>query len=319
MILTCPQCQTRYQTDAARFGAEGRSVRCAKCGHVWHQMPEAPPDPAVAAPPLAPPPAAPEVPAPAEEATPAPQPPGPQEPTAQDAAPAGPAPEEPTPEAPVATSAEPDAAPAVEPVHVPPPASPSTIVYAAAQSTPPQRANYAYAEHTRSLDYEHDAEFLVSEPPAPPPPVRRGDPVRTAAGWVGFVALVVALSWSVMHFREAIAMLWPKTASFYAALGEPVNTRGLEIRDVKTTSGTDGGQQVLAITGRLANISGHELSVPPIRITLTDDDKRVLYNWSFSAAVATLKPGEAVNFATRLTGPPLGARHMQVQFADNKE
>ncbi|MBS0470266.1 MAG: zinc-ribbon domain-containing protein [Proteobacteria bacterium] len=47
MILTCPQCETRYQVDGSKFPAAGRSVRCAKCGNVWHQLgPEAPqPDP----------------------------------------------------------------------------------------------------------------------------------------------------------------------------------------------------------------------------------------------------------------------------------
>jgi predicted Zn finger-like uncharacterized protein len=37
MILTCPSCATRYQTDEAKFPPEGRQVRCAKCSHVWHQ------------------------------------------------------------------------------------------------------------------------------------------------------------------------------------------------------------------------------------------------------------------------------------------
>lgn len=37
MILTCPQCRTRYQTDAADFPPAGRKVRCAKCGSIWHQ------------------------------------------------------------------------------------------------------------------------------------------------------------------------------------------------------------------------------------------------------------------------------------------
>src|ERR1700712_5867552 len=46
MILTCPQCETRYQADAAKFPAAGRSARCAKCGNVWHQIgPEPQPDP----------------------------------------------------------------------------------------------------------------------------------------------------------------------------------------------------------------------------------------------------------------------------------
>lgn len=38
MILTCPACDTRYQADEAKFPPEGRKVRCAKCGHVWHQQ-----------------------------------------------------------------------------------------------------------------------------------------------------------------------------------------------------------------------------------------------------------------------------------------
>jgi predicted Zn finger-like uncharacterized protein len=42
VILTCPQCSTRYQTDAAKFQPAGRNVRCAKCGHVWHQDAPAP-------------------------------------------------------------------------------------------------------------------------------------------------------------------------------------------------------------------------------------------------------------------------------------
>ncbi|HTW33676.1 MAG TPA: MJ0042-type zinc finger domain-containing protein [Rhizomicrobium sp.] len=37
MILTCPECTTRYQTDASQFAPDGRKVRCAKCGHVWFQ------------------------------------------------------------------------------------------------------------------------------------------------------------------------------------------------------------------------------------------------------------------------------------------
>jgi predicted Zn finger-like uncharacterized protein len=37
MIITCPQCETRYTADAGSFPASGRKVRCSKCGHVWQQ------------------------------------------------------------------------------------------------------------------------------------------------------------------------------------------------------------------------------------------------------------------------------------------
>lgn len=42
MILTCPACSTRYTVDAAKFPPAGRTVRCAKCAHSWHEPGPAP-------------------------------------------------------------------------------------------------------------------------------------------------------------------------------------------------------------------------------------------------------------------------------------
>ncbi len=40
MILTCPECSTRFTLSAQLLGADGAQVKCSGCAHVWHQLPD---------------------------------------------------------------------------------------------------------------------------------------------------------------------------------------------------------------------------------------------------------------------------------------
>jgi len=40
MILTCPQCGSRYKLSAEQLGESGRTVKCHSCAETWFQMPD---------------------------------------------------------------------------------------------------------------------------------------------------------------------------------------------------------------------------------------------------------------------------------------
>lgn len=233
MIITCPQCETRYQTDAAKFMPSGRTVRCAKCGHKWHQEPE--------------------------------------------------------------TAAAPAAADAVAEVEPPPVVAP--------EEPKPLRSSFT----------------AIPMPIVETVETPKRSRTRAVIGWVGLLVLILLIGWAGVTFRHAIVASWPQSASLYAMLGLDANAEGVAFADVTYARETEDGAPVLTVSGRIVNVGHEELPVPPIRVALTDSDKRELYHWSFSASVATLNPGQAVPFTTRLPSPPPAARHLELRFAKTGE
>jgi predicted Zn finger-like uncharacterized protein len=240
MILTCPQCATQYRVDAAKFPAGGRSVRCAKCGHRWHQdapqaeAPAAEPEPVFAAP---------------------------------------------------------------EPVHIPAPQP---------APEPPRRAAYV-------------APVVEEEPEADEAPPREGSSwgrrLGLGLGWVALVGVVLVIGFTATVWREHVVQAWPRSASLYAALGLKVNTVGIDFINVTNARESEDGQAVLAIKGKLVNLSGHKVSVPPIVVTFTDGAHREVLKKSFASGVAELEPGQVANFLARLSSPPAAASHIDLRFA----
>lgn len=148
--------------------------------------------------------------------------------------------------------------------------------------------------------------------------MRRGKAL-TAAGWIVLALFVGAIAGTGYFYRGNIVALWPATTKVYAALGEPVNLRGLEFRNVSYERQTEEGLPVLAVKGEVVNVSGERVTLPRLRVGLLDEKQKELYHWTFAVSETQLTPNEVAPFITRLSSPPPEARDIEVRFVQNSE
>ena len=136
-----------------------------------------------------------------------------------------------------------------------------------------------------------------------------------AVGWAALIFLAVTIGWAAVQYRQTIVELWPGFAPLYEVAGLPVEPDGIALTDVSYKHEVEDGQPVLAISGKVVNVSSRELPVPVIRVILSDEGKHEIYHWMFEAGVPSLRPGAERPFVTRLSSPPPEARNLNIRFA----
>ncbi|HEU5275627.1 MAG TPA: MJ0042-type zinc finger domain-containing protein [Xanthobacteraceae bacterium] len=306
MLIACPNCQTSYEVSAASLGEAGRTVRCVRCRETWFATPS--PESAAAT-------------AAAVSAAAA---------TAryqQGAAPRA--------EALVSASAGADrpadgdpeidpnlAARAADRDHVSfddPPAieAEALAAFAAGEAPPLAPAAEAAAPAAPSAKDPHDIESIAARRARrqkynpPPRDIRPGITM--------LIGLLVLLNGAILLWRYDVVRAMPQTASLFAAIGLPVNLRGLEFTDVKMSSQTHQGVTVMMIDGTISNISREPHEVPRLRFAVRNAAGAEIYTWTTLPERGSLAAGEAQPFQTRLASPPGEGRDVVVRFFNRRD
>ncbi len=115
--------------------------------------------------------------------------------------------------------------------------------------------------------------------------------------------------------REGVVRAWPGSAGLFAAVGLPVNLRGLSLRAVQSQIIDDRGQRVLAVEGSVVNLRPHDAALPDLVLSVRAADGRTLYTWTSPAPKARIAAAETVLVGARLASPPAEGRDVRVQFA----
>lgn len=137
---------------------------------------------------------------------------------------------------------------------------------------------------------------------------------RTRSRLVAATIVLAALVVGALGSRASIVRAVPDLAGFYAAIGLPVNLRGLEFRGVTTMQETHDGIPVLIIEGEIANVTRAAAEVPRLRLAVNAADERELYAWTALLPRAVLPGGESVAFRSRLASPPAEGTEVMVRF-----
>ena len=269
--------------DATALGDGGRTVKCVRCGHRWHQTPVEEEAPAAEAAPAA-----------AEAASePAPDP----EPTA-----------EAEPEADV--DSEPDAAA-------------MTAAMTEAMESDEVAPEPGESAPEPAAPAESAPETPAEPPTAPPPPAVAASATGSGrwlwVGWVMLVVFVAGIVGGVAMFREPLVAFWPPASKLYEIVKlpeepPPPEEFALDIGNVTFERAREGGQPVLLVGGEVLNTSDVAQEVPRLRVALSNEAGEEIYHWTVTLAASELAAGQQVPFNTRLPNPPASARSLAVTF-----
>lgn len=128
-------------------------------------------------------------------------------------------------------------------------------------------------------------------------------------------ALVLAL----VIWRGDMVRLLPQTAAFYKMVGLEVNLRGLAFKDVKLSTETVDGKQVLVIEGVIVGQGRKPLDIPRLRFAVRDAQGAEIYAWNSVLEQTVLQPGERAFFRSRLASPPPEGRNIDVRFFNRRD
>ncbi len=287
MNLTCPNCGARFKIKDDALGTKGRKVKCGKCDHRWHAMPEG----AAAAPAAAAAARAPSAPADPTEAPPPPPPPPP-----------------------VADSTE---AP-------PPPPPPIPQATAAADDDYDDEDDYDDDDYEEGSGV---SDAMRADPPPIPPEssfvprdqsaqARSGRSGGTMKYWVLLALILIGSTSSAFVWRDSVVHFFPAANKVFMMVGFPANTLGygLKIFEPKTFLDVKDKKRILGVTGQIMNETGKIIEVPLLKAVLIDSKGGDISSWTFEAKEPRILPGEKVDYETANENPPRGVTGLRITF-----
>ncbi len=142
---------------------------------------------------------------------------------------------------------------------------------------------------------------------------RRRIPVRSARMPAAILMLACVVA-ALIGWRGAVVRHAPQMASLYAAIGLPVNLRGLTFTEVQVSRDIHDGVAVLMVEGTIASTASKPVEVPRLRFAMRNEAGSEVYAWTAMPTKEVLESGETLPFRSRLASPPGEGCDVTVRF-----
>jgi predicted Zn finger-like uncharacterized protein len=312
MLIVCPSCATSYMIEPTAVGSTGRTVRCARCKATWHAGGPKPATDVTAfvdnviaeAEAQTAPRTRTEAPPPAAQAAPPPQAAqaaaddfGAEDSESITATDTKAPPVEPPPPAPAEVQAE--------------PAEPEPALIADAPSLVPPIEHEPLPDAANSEIESEDGESFAARRQRLQ---GRRKQSRRSSRWTAVILVLVACNVALVGARNEVVRYLPQTASLFAAIGLPVNLRGLKFENVRISKENQDGIGILIVEGAVVSEAGKPIEVPRLRFAARNSTGQEVYTWTMPPPRSILGPGERLEFRSQTPAPPAEASDVMVRF-----
>jgi len=308
MIIACPACGTRYAVPDTAIGGEGRTVRCAKCKHSWHQD-ATPLDLTTPAPPVSPPSA--HVPTPAAPAA------------TSEAEKTGEAPSinhwktEDHPSEDIASKALRQGLSTQESPKSTETASEPNAPVVTDDTEPPSLDNSddPLAGQTADVPTDYDDGFddsEVSQFDYSPPFTARRNPLKM---WTAAAAIFAVLATGTIVAANYYGLpAWFPIERSTFGVGKPDLELDFPASQQRTET-LDNGEEIFRVRGAITNAGRESISIPSLLIVFKDERDRNVGDWIVVPSKSELAPGESLNVTEAIADIPAAAKAAEIGWS----
>lgn len=130
---------------------------------------------------------------------------------------------------------------------------------------------------------------------------------------VVFIATTLIAAFTL---RTEIVSAVPQLDGLYRFAGLGTNVVGLDFTEIKTLRTTQDGNPAIIVSAKISNITNRITYVPSVLVSLLDAAGAIVYEWTVTPATRNVLPGDTLAIDAQLIGPPQGVTNIRLSFVD---